>query len=348
MLWSDFTKSNVEVFSKKAILIDKDAPILREIKNKKKHIVNFIKQNYPLDIKINEIKNKDFDKIMRKIHNYANVQWVSYIMLQNQITNLNKLYLVSWLTSKPNQINGFKNNMYILTTEDVIIRIIKRLKILIYIIEYIKNITNNMDKSIDAYLVLSDFKRFYPRKNTTVQVKHVNGGYTDFSSNIIFVWRYEEFEKVLLHEVIHYFNMDCRNHNSISKIQINGPKSFYEAITDFWAIFYHLIFLSIISKLPVGNLLKVELGFIENQAMGLNDHFGSSSWKYQPNGNVTQTTPAFSYYILKYLLFKYFMVNDLRELDDYSNLVDRILAIGFDQKNFVKLDSLRMTLLQLD
>ena len=26
-------------------------------------------------------------------------------------------------------------------------------------------------------------------------VKNVNGGYTDFNENIIFVWRHEEFEK---------------------------------------------------------------------------------------------------------------------------------------------------------
>ena len=181
-----------------------------------------------------------------------------------------------------------------------------------------------------------------------MQVKNVNGGYTNFETNIIFVWRHEEFEKVLLHETIHFFDMDSRNEHIETKLKINGPTSFYEAKTDFYAIFYHLIYLSVVTRLPIKSLLEIELGFIENQAMALNQHFNLGTWKYKTNGNINQTTPAMSYYILKYLLFKYFMENNLDEIEDYGQVIGKIIRIGLVQKPFVKLESSRMSLLQLD
>jgi hypothetical protein len=147
--------------------------------------------------------------------------------------------------------------------------------------------------------------------------------------------------------MIHFFDMDLRDQHVKTKIEINGPTSFYEAITDFWAIYYHLIYLSIITNKSIKTLLELEFVFIENQAMALNSHFNLTSWKHKPDTKINQTTPALSYYILKYLLFKYFMENKLEKISNYNNLINKVINIGFVAKPFKKIKSSRMSLLQL-
>lgn len=355
MSWSDFTIENVKHFKKNKIHINKESPLLTAIKNERKLIKNFIKKFSKLHIKINKVKQSDLKSINKKIIKYSNVDWVDSECLKNDLPNLDKIYEIIWLTPVDPNINNSENKMYIQTTDKVISKIIKRLKILIFIGEYLKYKTNNTNKIFNIFLILSNLKRFFPDDNKKIMVRHVNGGYTDTEKNIIFVWRYEEFEKVFIHEVIHYIDMDSRHQHVNIDVDINGPTSFYEALTDFWAIFYHLIYLSLITRLPILNLLELELTFIENQAMTLNDHFNLGSWDYpltntvfKSTNTILQSTPAFSYYILKYLLFNYFLENKLTDIHDYNTLINKIVEIGLITKPYIKLESSRMSLLQLD
>ena len=352
MSWSKFTRDNIKYFKNHKIHIDKLNPLLMEIKNERNRIKSFITKN-KLTIKITQLKNIELEICNKKILNYAGVQWVDSKNLNDDMDNLNKTFELCWKTPidgkiDVNLVNNNDNKLFIKTTELNMKKISKRIKFLIYVGEYLKYKSNNTSKVFDIYIILSNLKRYFPEKDKKIQVTHVNGGYTDFSENIIFVWRHEEFEKVLLHEMIHFFDMDSRDADFHTKLDINGPSSFYEAKTDFFAIFYHLIYLSIITRLPVKNLLEIELSFVENQAMALNEHFNLGTWKYKTDKSINQTTPALSYYILKYLLFCYFMENKLIEIEDYSQIINKIVRIGFIQKPYVKLESSRMSLLQLD
>ena len=353
MSWSDFTIENVKHFKKNKIRINKQTPLLIAIKIERNNIKKFIKKFSKLHIKINQVKQPDIKIINKKISSYSNVDWVDSTSLKNDLSNLDKIYEITWLTPvdpniNNNLVNNSENKMYIQTTNNIIEKIVKRLKILIFIGEYLKYKTNNTNKVFNIFLILSNLKRFFPDNNKKIMVKHVNGGYTDTEKDIIFVWRYEEFEKVFIHEVIHYFDMDSRHQHVNIDIKIDGPTSFYEAITDFWAIFYHLIYLSLITRLPILNLLELELSFIENQAMMLNNHFNLGNWNDQLTNIILQSTPAFSYYILKYLLFKYFLENKLIDINDYNTLINKITSNGLVSKPFIKLESARMSLLQLD
>lgn len=352
MSWSTFTKEHIKYFINNKIPIDNSNLLLMEIKNERKRIKSFITRN-KMHIKIIQLKTNELEICNRKILKYAGVEWVDTKNLINDLINLDKTFELSWKTPidgniDENLINYKDNKMYIKTTVTNIKKIIKRLKVLIYIGEYLKYKSNNTSKIFNTFIILSNLKRFFPEKNKKIQVTHVNGGYTDFSENIVFVWRHEEFEKVLLHEIIHFFDMDSRDAKFNTKLDINGPSSFYEAKTDFFAIFYHLIYLSIITRIPIKKLLEVELTFIENQAMALNEHFNLGTWKYKTNKSINQNTPALSYYILKYLLFLYFMENKLTEIEDYGQIINKIVTIGFVQKPYIKLESSRMSLLQLD
>jgi hypothetical protein len=351
MSWSDFTIENIKHFKNNKINIDKSNQLLIAIKNERTNIKNFIQRNN-LYITINQLDDNELKTTNKKIFEYSGVQWVDSKNLNSDFDNLDKTYKLTWKTPierniNPNLVKNIDNKLFIKTTEKNIKKIVKRLKFLIYVGEYLKYKSNNTNKVFDIYIVLSNLKRFFPESKQKIQVTHVNGGYTDFYKNIIFVWRHEEFEKVLLHEMIHFFDMDSRDVNFTTKIKINGPTSFYEAKTDFYAIFYHLIYLSVVTRLSIKNLLEIELSFVENQAMALNAHFNLGSWNYKTIGNINQTTPAMSYYIFKYMLFKYFMENKLNELNDYDQVLTKILRIGFVQKPFIKLESSRMSLLQL-
>jgi hypothetical protein len=104
----------------------------------------------------------------------------------------------------------------------------------------------------------------------------------------------------------------------------------------------------LITQVKIKTLLELELSFIRNQAMTLNDHFGLGNWKGKPKKVIKQSTAAFSYYILKYLLFEFLIDHDLDETVDYGELLKKSLAFGFKIKPYTKIKSSRMTLLQLD
>jgi len=117
------------------------------------------------------------------------------------------------------------------------------------------------DIDINIYLVLSKLTK-YLEIDEIISPKHINSGYTNLLTNDIFIWREEEFEKVTFHELIHLFNKDHRNETVKLPIEINGPKSFYEAITDFKAIIFNIIYISLLTHKKIKSILKYELNFI--------------------------------------------------------------------------------------
>ena len=283
MDWSEFTYKHIKYFKNK-ISIDKSNLLLIEITNETNRVKSFIK-THKLDIKFNQLTNTQLNICNDKILLYSQVDWVDTKNLNNELDNLENIFEFSWKTPIIDNINldQHVNKIYIKATNINIKYISKRIKYLIYISEYLKYKSNNTVKIFDIYIILSYLKRYFPEKNKKVKVTHINGGYTDFNKNIIFVWRYEEFEKVFLHEIIHFLDMDSRHDDNYVDLNINGPTSFHEAKADFLAIFYHLIYLTIITKISIKKLLEVEFAFIENQAMALNNHFNLGSWKYKIN-----------------------------------------------------------------
>ena len=188
MKWNDFTKKNYNFFFLNKILLNKDNAILLFAKNEIKKIINFIKNN---KYEINIIKiNNSIDNIITK---HANKFFVNYNKVKEQLNNLNYTYLIKW-----------NNNKIYIKSDNLNIN--NRIKLIVYFIEYLKYISNN-NKNITIYLVLTNLKKIY-NGDYIINVDNVNSGYTDNYKNIIFIWRYEECEKVLFHELIHIFDID--------------------------------------------------------------------------------------------------------------------------------------------
>jgi hypothetical protein len=338
-IWSDFTKDNIKLFKTNRYLLKSDNILLQHLKNERDEIKKFSKK---INAKINIAIITDtslLSKLNNMIMNYSNKYFVYKKKVIDELYDLKITCKISW---------GISNNIIIKTNMEDLAYIKRRIKFLVLFIEYLKFKSNNLNKDVTIYLILTRLTKYFPT-DTKIDVKHANSGYTDFNENIIFIWRYEEFEKVLFHELIHYFDLDSRDHAFDNMINFKGyGASYYEAITDFWGIAYHLIFLSIITKISLKTLLEIELIFIRNQAMQLNNYYKLKNWKTKPNKIIEQKTAAFSYYIIKYLLFEYALNNNIDiNMENYNDILKEILDKGFKLQRFIKINSARMTLLQL-
>ena len=320
------------IFSKSARLIIEKTPLGRLSLFIQK--IKEIKQNINMtttDAIKYEIKEITISE--NKLNELKNNSWVSpYLTLDNLDYEVN----ISWNN----------NNLYFKTTIEKFNKIKKRLPVLIKMMNYIQS-QSKQQIPITIYYVLSDLKKKI-EKNTVVSSIHINSGYTDLISNEIFIWRCEEFEKVSFHELIHLFHQDHTNENISLPVNVHGPKSFYEAVTDFKAIIYNIVYISLNTNIKIEPILKNELNFISNQAQMILSHLNST--------NCRQKSPAYSYYILKYKIFNYFMNDDADEelFDDifyknihFNKLIQIIKNIKLNETNFIDLNSARMSLYEL-
>jgi hypothetical protein len=115
---------------------------------------------------------------------------------------------------------------------------------------------------LSIYLYLTDLKKTLPTDNPLhreIKEENVNTGYTFGCSlkNQIFIYREEEWEKVLTHELIHAFGLDFASNNHLNALANHRAMSFfgihggagidkdlrlYEAYTETWAnVLYTLL-----------------------------------------------------------------------------------------------------------
>ena len=345
MSWSKFTLDNMNCIKSTLYNLNYNSKLLISIKSERDKIKLFMNEN-TINVNVKKLELKDSLKLEKKIIEYSNPDWVDKKSLLENFPTLDESYLITWFSVN----NSHKiNKIHIKCNNKNSKSFLERINIIIYFLEFIRMKSNDQDLEMDIYMVLSDLVKIFPEKNNKAMgIKNANTGYTDFQKNIIFIWRYEEYVKVLFHEAIHYFDLDKHDHHVDHIADIDGPHIYNEAITDVLGIYYHIIFLSLITRVKIKTLLELELSFIRNQAMTLNDYLGLGNWKGKPKKIIKQSTAAFSYYILKYLIFEFLIDHNLEEAKDYNELLQKSLAQGFIVKPHHKIKSSRMSLLQLE
>ena len=126
---------------------------------------------------------------------------------------------------------------------DIYDRYIELVLIIIKMLFKYKNF--NCSKEITIFIYLTPFKKTLPdTKNIILNSYNINTGLTtncNIKSEIIII-RYEEWFKVLIHELFHNINLDFSDMNlqnlniKIKQIfPINSEFNIYEAYTEFWA-----------------------------------------------------------------------------------------------------------------
>ena len=211
---------------------------------------------------------------------------------------------------------SFEDNDIIIFSKNIIYKDSINLKSLIKIIKYLQKIGNK--DILKAYFYLTDSKRIIV--NNLFDARSVNGGYTSFVDKRMVVWRKEDGIKVFIHELIHYFNIDDKfkkygdiNNYSNKKITKNIDIS-SEAFTDFFAINFYMVYLSLIK-----NDFSIDLLY-SNFCNQYNYSFlqGLKIIKYSQlsNNNLIENyTNVYSYYLLKLYLMIFYRNSNLSKIN---------------------------------
>lgn len=118
----------------------------------------------------------------------------------------------------------------------------------------------DIKKPLVFWIIPTSVPRLFPGPGEAVSEKHINGGYTYLSGNNIYIYRYEDLPKVMLHEVIHH-----------SKLNTNT--AYNEAIVEFWTVIFHLL---AVNK----ELFEEELQWSLYLCKRLETHTGDVSYAY--------------------------------------------------------------------
>ena len=167
----------------------------------------------------------------------------------------------------------------------------------------------NIDKQFTIWLLPIKENRYFPSYGNAVEPVNINGGYTYANGTTIFIYRFEECAKVLLHEILHHSPYDT--YNQWTNEQIIKMKNIFnihetmifninEAIVEFWATIYQLVFISYEYHIPFKMLLKKEQEWSKLQSSKLIEY----QQKYFTNKNNKwfENTNSYCYIIIKAIL----------------------------------------------
>jgi hypothetical protein len=227
------------------------------------------------------------------------------------------------------------------------------LQFIIYLIESIKQLSKRK-KPFMIYLFLTPLKKVLP-KNNVFQPENINSGVT--MDNIIVIWRKEEIFKVLIHELIHFFQLDFSEliYSKNKEYQVNMIEknkllktlrlfktdglTINEAYTETIATIINVIVVALeIKRLDLINFfLNTEMKFTLIQVAKILSHIGMKSIKCLIDKDMTpcksepliEKTRVFSYFFVKSLMlyfpddfFKlFFRDTDFKEFTEFIDVI---------------------------
>jgi hypothetical protein len=206
-------------------------------------------------------------------------------------------------------------------------------KILI-IVTIMHEINRNIIKSNVGKLNLNIFlgkQRKQLTNNDILTPININSG-SCMIGIYINIWREEELEKVLFHELLHYYGCDFTSHYKnyklindllLSKIDIKTKDASNESINEMMAILLHMIYQTEMLNMELDIIYSYEIFFSMFQIAKIIRFFGGKTYHqlFKINSNhikIKQTTSVASYYIIKGLLL--FNINSTLDFLNKINL----------------------------
>ena len=192
---------------------------------------------------------------------------------------------------------------------------------------------NTSKQAIHITLYLTDMVKTIPRDfQNNVQVDHINSGFSYWNSDTqekkIYLYRKEEWIKVLIHECFHMFNMDIPENirgstNHFEDIfHIQSEFIINECFVEFWARILNCAMFTYLLKDGINTIefhtlfslnMNVERLFSLHQACKLLNHFQlryndiiDEKTKHICRSIYKEETNAFSYYVLTSILMNSF------------------------------------------
>jgi len=209
---------------------------------------------------------------------------------------------------------------------------IKRIFIWLYVSTQFAS--NKCSQKLNIYIYLTDLKKGLPTINSQIEQEHANSAFTTTCSTVseIHIFREEEWFKVLIHETFHNMGLDFSgldnkeiNHCILSIFPIRTNQlRFFETYCEMWAEILNVMFISYFSTKTRSaidiqikktlNMLKKEREFSLLQSAKVLNNLGLCYTDLYNNSSVAQhkrahkykeSTPAFSYFILKSIMMFY-------------------------------------------
>jgi len=194
-----------------------------------------------------------------------------------------------------------------------------------------KKISKNPHKT-SIHIWLTNYKKVLPKNGEILDTLHVNSGSSDVyhpsikKNGDIYIWRKEEINKVLLHELLHSLRYDYHSQNdrlnrSIGKdFNVNEHINVNESYTETLATILNCVFYTIENGKNYEYflaLLSNEIEHANRQVDKLLTHCGYNDIQELSRKNsdkiFRQKTSVFSYYILKAML-----LNNLTDFMKFS------------------------------
>ena len=192
-----------------------------------------------------------------------------------------------------------------------------------FILPYVKKDSCSLRSTI--YLLLTPFKKHLPSHNEPITTSHANSAFTTSCApeTEVYIFRHEEWFKVLLHESFHCLGLDFSHYNNFEaekrifkqfRVQNKNGIRVYEAYVEIWAEVLNIVLVSFFKTkdksdflILFKHLLNKELSFSLFQCTKILKHLNfsydeisdckCSVVKYKETCNLT------AYYFLKFILF---------------------------------------------
>jgi hypothetical protein len=186
---------------------------------------------------------------------------------------------------------------------------------------------------LNIYIYFTDFKKQLPAiKRTPISEIHVNTGFTfsckftESGKNEIYVYRKEEWFKVLIHESFHAFSLDFSNMSNESILSadrqvkqlfpLNIDLRYYETYCEMWAEIIQIIYLSLKNlmlnkfteferkiKMDQRHSIQQSIKILKHHNMSHKDLFEKTESAQIKRMGYREISPVISYYIIKSVFY---------------------------------------------
>lgn len=195
----------------------------------------------------------------------------------------------------------------------------------------------NKTKNIIINLIMSPVKKIL-ETDRILTVKNINSGFTYKSGNEIFIFREEEYPKVIIHEIIHHDK--SIDNDKFSETDKNRLMEYFEitkdsililneTIIEFWATLVHIAYVSCKYKIDFLELYKIELQYSllkTYQILKLKETYKDKMWCDRCN--------IYSYIVFKTILLV--NINDFFKIYTYPYNNTKITEFIIKKSGFLK------------
>jgi hypothetical protein len=192
----------------------------------------------------------------------------------------------------------------------------------VYLVSQIYQISKWGDYIFNYYVIMNPLKRCLPaKKGQIMDAVNINGGYTYTNKNNIYIIRKEDYNKVIIHELLHHntlIHKEGWTDANIKRLKAHfkiHPKMLLipnEAIIETFACILNTVFYSIETGTSLRENLKRDREHSINLTQKILDKQGDQLWD--------EKTHSYCYIVFKTILYAYF--NEFLKIYKYHNDTD--------------------------